>query len=104
MNDQLVALVRTVVPAVVGLLLAAAAKANIDIDGAEMTPDPDSMLGRLGGKRGRWRKFALLVEQCLNGYGVVIRLRLAASAHVAPSRYGASLTAACERARGPCPD
>ncbi len=30
MTDQLVALVRTVVPMVVGLLLAAAAKANID--------------------------------------------------------------------------
>jgi hypothetical protein len=29
-NDQLVALVRTVVPAVVGLLLAAAAKGRID--------------------------------------------------------------------------
>ena len=44
MNDQLVALVRTVVPAVVGLLLAAAAKANIDIDGAALNGVVDALV------------------------------------------------------------
>ena len=43
-NDQLVALVRTVVPAVVGLLLAAAAKANIDIDGAALNGVVDALV------------------------------------------------------------
>lgn len=44
MNDQLVALVRTVVPMVVGLLLAAAAKANIDIDGAALNGVVDALV------------------------------------------------------------
>lgn len=43
-NDQLVALVRTVVPAVVGLLLAAAAKANIDIDGGALNGIVDAVV------------------------------------------------------------
>ena len=34
---------------------------------------------------------------------LLIRLQLAGSAHVAPSRFGASLPLACERANGPCP-
>lgn len=65
-NDQLVALVRTVVPAVVGLLLAAAAKANIDIDGGALNGIVDAvvigvyyLVARQLEKR--WPKFGVLL-------------------------------------------
>lgn len=65
-NDQLVALVRTVVPAVVGLLLAAAAKANIDIDGAALNGIVDAVVIGLyylavRQLERRWPKFGVLL-------------------------------------------
>lgn len=46
--------------------------ADIDIDGAEMTPDPDSMLGRLGGKRGLLRRFQLGQSVTHSGRSVIV--------------------------------
>lgn len=65
-NDQLVALIRTVVPAVVGLLLAAAAKANIEIDGAALNGIVDAVvIGvyylAVRQLEKRWPKFGVLL-------------------------------------------
>ena len=65
-NDQLVALIRTIVPAIVGLLLAAAAKANIDIDGAALNGIVDAVvIGvyylAVRQLERRWPKFGVLL-------------------------------------------
>lgn len=65
-NDQLIALIRTVVPAVVGLLLAAAAKANITIDGAALNGIVDAVvIGvyylAVRQLEKRWPKFGVLL-------------------------------------------
>ncbi|QLQ16322.1 MAG: hypothetical protein HZY73_12400 [Micropruina sp.] len=46
--------------------------ASVDIEGNEVTPDPDSMLGRLAGKRGLLRRYQLGQSVTHSGRSVIV--------------------------------